>query len=388
MKERIKTFWFLCLIMWFLCSCGGAEPARDTTSAITSPYDTPARTGAGQDREYLVDGEFTTEVDAASVRATAPVSTEFQPDTPDVFFIGRLEGLPSESEVEVRWTRATEGEPFHISRVSASGNYVVLSRFSLAREALPAGSYWVVVMVNGEIGGKRSFRVVDRRDGAMLSVKELKVALSVDDNQRAVDPTNSIPRGVKKVHASFFVNGVEPGAGIRVSWYRDDNLIDEMDIESGGAKRYSAVFEQKKALPIGDYAVEVEVLGNMLARRTFYVGDTSGKPVIDQAGLGTKLGKNRLPSNIKTSFRPGTRSIKCGVQFAFVPDNSKVEVKWVSMANGAEDVLHISEVTIKKGGPSSIGLGWNPGKKLVTGPYKALIAVNDVVYRELPFTVK
>ena len=366
--------------------CGGAQET-ETASEVTSPYDNPSRREGGAS-SMLVDAEFTTDVDQASMTAAAPVSVEFLPDTQSIYFLGHLRDLPEESDIEVRWTVATEGEPFHVTHSIGRGTFTALSKFSPDTEELTPGEYWVIVIVNGQVAGKRQFRIVNRRGGAMLSVKELKVALSVDEKHRAVSPSTSLPRGCKKIYASFYVNGVEPGATIRASWYRDDDLIDEVDIESTGEARYSAVLERSGALPIGDYAVEVDVLGDMFARRSFYVGDSSGSPVIDTAGLGLKLGKNQLPKEQKTTFKPGTKNIKCGIQFAYLPDNSKVAIQWVSMVGGTEEVLHVSEATIKKGGATSVGLGWKPGKKLPSGPYKAMIDVNDVTRKELPFTVE
>ena len=368
-------------------ACGGKTPTEDTV-AFSGSEASAMETHGGDASTFLSDAEFTTAVDESSMTSAAPVSTEFLPDTPDLFFLGKLVGLPAESEIEVRWTRATEGEPFHISRSSGSGNFTVLSHFSPKLDELKPDTYWVVVLVNGEVDGKRSFRIVNRRGGAMLTVKELKVALSVDDSGRAVAPSNSLPKGSKKIYASFFARGVEPGATIRVKWYRGEAMIEENDLESTGEKRYTAALAQKKPLSVGDYMVEVEILGDVFATRTFYVGDSSGSPVIEAAALGVKLGKNRMPQPAKTSFNPGTRSIKCGVQFAFVPEGARVLVKWISLVGGGEDERHVSETNIKKAGESSVSVVWNPGQKLAKGAYKALIVVNGVMLKELPFSVQ
>ena len=77
----------------------------------------------------MVDGLFTTEVDEASLQPETPANTEFLPGVEKLFFLGELTGLPAESEIEVRWTRSTEGEPFYATRATGSGSYKVLSRF-------------------------------------------------------------------------------------------------------------------------------------------------------------------------------------------------------------------------------------------------------------------
>ena len=366
--------------------CGGSEKINETPSSFQDPYQQPS-TVSEHSESYMVDGEYTVEVDDASLTSSAPVSTEFLPDTPKIFFLGKLAGIPVESEIEVRWSRSTQGEPFHATRAIGSGDYTVLSHISPKREELSEGEYWTIVTVNGRDVGKRSFRITNRRSGGMMRVKQLEVALSVDDKHQAVSPSKSLPKGIEKVYASFFVSGVETGATIRVKWYRgEDNLIEEADIESEGEKRYSSALSQKK-LPIGDYSVEIEVEGEVFAQRSFYIGDSSGQTIIEKAALGTKLGKKQLPTKARQSFKAGTKTIKCGIQFAYIPDGSKIEVSWVSMATGQEDTLHTSKVDIKKGGYASVGLGWNPGKKLTKGAYKAVVLVNDVKRTELPFTV-
>ncbi len=375
------------LIMTFLLGCGSASPQPEMAPGPEVSDDTVGAEPKSDSR--LLDAEYTTEVDTSSLTAAAPVSTEFLPDAPEIFFLGKLSGIPADSEIEVRWSRSTQGKSFHTTRATGSGNYTVLSRFSPQKEPLSDGQYWTIVSVNGKEVGKRSFRIVDRRSGGVVSVKQLKVSLAVDEKNNAVSASNSLPKGVKKIHASFYVLGVEEGATIRVKWYRDeDDLIDEADIESFGEKRYSTPLQRNKSLAIGDYVVEVEILGEVFARRSFYVGDSSGRPVIDQAALGTALGKDQMPKRAKTAFKQGTRQINCGVQFAFVPENSAVEVSWVSLAGGSEDVLHISHVSIKKSGTSAIGVGWKPKKKLPQGPYKAVVSVNNVAYKEIPFVIE
>ncbi len=229
----------------------------------------------------------------------------------------------------------------------------------------------------------------NRRSGGVLRVRKLLTspALEVQTNV-AIKPTSSFRKRIKKVYASFTVTGLEAGGTIRVLFYRDESLIEEFDIESEGEKRYAAALENPKGLARGDYAVEVEVEGDMFARRTFFVGDTNIGPAVERAALGTALNRNRMPKRQKKVFKRGTPAIRCGLSLLSLPDDATVEVQWVALKDNGEKLLHTTETKVQQGGSSTVGMTWKPGGKLSLGPHKAVILVNKRKLEELPFIVK
>ncbi len=221
------------------------------------------------------------------------------------------------------------------------------------------------------------------------SVKELKVTEAVEVlSNKAINPKKSFRSGVRKIYASFKVNGVGSGGTIRVLWYRDEELFLEDDIECEGEKRYAVPLEKRKKLSGGDYAVEVEVDGEMFARRTFHVGGSNVSPVIEHAALGGTKGKNRIPRRAKTVFKSNVRAIRCGVRFLDLPENAKIEVKWVLFEDEGEKLLHTSNTEVKKGGTSNVTLDWKPEGDLTPGQHKAVVLLGSRKMWELAFTVE
>ncbi|MCP4679312.1 MAG: hypothetical protein GY854_28255 [Deltaproteobacteria bacterium] len=229
----------------------------------------------------------------------------------------------------------------------------------------------------------------EEKRGERKSVKALKVTEAVEvRSNTAINPKQSFRTGVRKIYASFQVNGVGPGGTIRVLWYQDDELFREDDIECEGEKRYAVPLERGKKLTNGDYAVEVEVDGEMFARRTFHVGGDNVSPVVEYAALGGTKGKNRIPKRAKTVFKSNVHAIRCGVRFLDLPDNAKIEVQWISFEDEGEKLLHTSNTEVPKGGTSNVTLDWKPEGDLTPGPHKAVVLLGGRKMRELAFTVE
>ena len=372
-------------------ACGGAPAETETpvSATVSESASAPAKSGV-----VVQDLTFTTAVDGSGTRAVAPAAKEFLPDTEAVYLVASLEKLPPESDIEVRWAEALMGPPISVTHEEGSGAHTFSSRFALAKfaaaEKNPVGEkVLALIFVNGEQVGSASFSISDRRSGGMLRVKELAVSTAVEaDTNLPVQSSRSFRKGTKKVFASFYVGGLEPGATIRVRWLNEDNIVQEDDIESEGEKRYVANLESKKGLAFGDWAVEIDVLGDVLAGRSFYMGDESGGPAVEEAALGSKVGKNRMPKKAMTVFNTKPGAIHCGIRFLYAPAGAKVEIRWISMAEGTEDVLQTTETTVSKEGATTVGMAWRPGKALKAGPYRAIIDVDGTKVQELPFEIK
>lgn len=371
-----------------LSGCGGAGQGASVRGQGSAERGEPGVADEGP-RPLFSRVDLTTAADEKRHVATAPPSTEFLPDTKQIFLIGTLDTSPGDAQVEVHWFKAEENEPLYISREPVSEDNVVMSRFRPSGDSFASGDYHVLVYVADKETTNVNFRVTDRRSGGRLRVKELSVAEAVEvQTKQAINANTSFRSGVSKIWASFYVGGLEEGATIRVVWYRNDDLVKEDDLESEGEKRYAVAFEQGKGLANGEWAVEVEVEGEMFARRTFHVGGSNIGPVVDRAELGLALGKNGMPKKEMSEFKKGTSKIHCGMRILDMPDDSTVEVVWVYLKDGGEDVVHSTETKIEQGGTSTVSSTWEPGGKLESGSYMAVISLNGRKMSEIPFTVK
>ncbi len=385
------------LSLWVLIACGGtSEKASSMHSSLgnnesSSDLET---THNKTDGPVLTQADLSVAIDASGLKVAAPHSTEFLPDTKTVYLVATLEKLPREADIEVRWTQSQMGSPLTVTHASGSNRHTFSSKFDLAKfvaaEKNPYGQQiQAQIFVNGSRVGGTSFIISDRRAGGMLKVKELSVSYSIEaETNQAVNSTQSFKKGTKKIFASFYVGGLEPGATIRVSWLHEGNLVKEDDIESEGEKRYVTFLDSGKALSYGDWTVEIDLLGDKFAERSFFVGDTSGGSAIEEAALGTSVGNDRMPKNPMTVFKTNSRAIHCGIKFLFASANSKVEINWTSMAEGSESILQTTSAVLKNDGPSSVSMAWRPGKGLKSGQYKAVIIVAGAKVQELPFEIR
>ncbi len=381
MSNRLEL---LVLVAWFVVSngCGGAGPS-DGAAQPVSPADRPK----SESLLTLSRADLTTAVDESSMTATAPTSTEFLPDTKEIYFIGTIEGLPAETKIEVHWYLESKREPLHVSQDVGSGTHTVLSRFRPAEDRFAINQYQVVVYAETTEVGLVSFRIADQQSGGRVRVKELSVTPAVEvRTNRALRPISSFHKGTKRVFATFYVSGLESGGTIRLLWHHDEELVREDDLECEGEKRYAVAFENRKRLARGDWGVDVEVRGEVFASRTFFVGDTGGGPAIDRAALGAKAG--RMPGRGKTVFKADSKVIHCGIRFLHASEDSKIEVRWISLGDDGEELVHTSSSKVNKDGKSTVGVTWKPDAALSPGPYKATIVVNTRKLEELAFTVE
>jgi hypothetical protein len=375
-----------------LVGCGGAkkhDEIPDGVQGTTGVY------ASDENEPVLTSAEIGAAVDVSGLKLATPGSKEFLPDTQTVYLVATAEKLPREADIEVRWTESTMGKPLAVTHHTAgSGTYTFSSNFDLgkfvASEKKPYGrQIQALVFVNNTKIGGNSFTISDRRAGGMLKVKDLNVSTSVEAGTNlAVNSSRSFRRGTKKVFASFYVGGLEPGASIRVRWSHDENMVKEDDLESEGEKRYAVLMESGKPLAQGDWKVEVEILGDVFAERSFFMGDNISGPAIEEASLGLSVGKDRMPKTPMTSFKTNSGAVHCGIRFLYADANSKIEIQWTSLVNDVENILETTSADVKKEGPATVNMAWRTGKSLKPGPYKAAIVVNGVKMQELSFVVE
>jgi hypothetical protein len=357
--------------------CGGAQEGGGDYSGE----------GESANQVVLKDAGFTTSFDNDEMQPMADTATEFSRSTGTIVFFGTLEGLPRGAQIEVQWKDTSSERPFFESRDEGSGTHTFASRFR--NSGLTDGQYWAVVYVNGAKVGDAGFRITEQVSSSGLTrVKSLAVSTGVSGSNEAQGASTSFPMGVKKLYATFHVGGIKEQSTMRVIWYLEGDVVEQTDIVFEGEKRYVSTYEQRKNLARGDYAVEVDLDGEVYARRTFYVGDSMAGPTIEEATLGTALGKKQMPKKAMTVFKKKTRAIHCGIRFISAPEGAEVTVEWIGIRDGQEQSLETTRTTVKNSGPGTVSMAWKPGGTLEAGPHKASISVNGQKLQEIAFTVE
>jgi hypothetical protein len=379
MSPRACTFAILTICLADAAGCGGAT-AEPTAPAIApgAPASTPTMTGA----------ELTSAVDPTTGEAAAPISADFPRETQQIYLLARLDGLPEGAEIEVRWIPPTSPEPLYVSHSNAVGSHALQAKLLAPSSGFAPGEYRVFVYVNGARLGSVPFRV-GQAESRWTGVRELNVSTAVEvGSHKAIEPRSSFHAGAWKIFATFLVRTADPNPFVRVSWYRGEALLFANDLECGGDVRCFDVYETKKKITAGDYAVEVDVNGEMLARRTFAVGEEPIGPVLDRAALGVAAGKPTMPKSSKAVFKGGVRGLRCGVRLFALPEVAVVRVQWIALGDGGEALRGSSQSTVEGGGTRIAVLDWEPGEVIPAGSYKAVILLGERKLDELAFTVE
>ncbi|MFO8070832.1 MAG: hypothetical protein R6V85_03055 [Polyangia bacterium] len=361
-------------------SCGGAAP--ESVAPVEEPEPPAAVT--------MTEPELTSEIDPAGGLPAREVADTFDEEVGRIFLVSTLENLPVDSEIEVRWMVSRLDEPIHVSRVTASGTHRLTARLAPRESSFDPGEYRAVIYVNDEQLGEKEFRV-GIAGSRWTGVRGLGISQAVTafDNE-PIKPTTSLHAGVTRVYATFRVDTDDPRPYVRVTWLRDGGVLMENDIECGKEVRCVDVYEHRKSIPEGNYEVEVEVDGDVLAGKTFHVGGKPVAPVLGFAALGPARGRKRMP---RSSIGPVTlpkkklaKGVRVGFELLTLPREAEVEVEIIAVESG--ETLHTSELEYSGGGDKSEVVDWKPETPLEPGRYKAVIRLGKRVMEELGFVVE
>jgi hypothetical protein len=336
----------------------------------------------------MSEPELTTDVDPDTKRPAAEVTTAFTEDTEQIFLVATIDNLPSETEVQVKWISHLKDEPIYVSRMTATGTLQLVAKLLPPMGRFEPGDYQAIVFVGKQRLGKASFRVgaVETR---WTGVRELNLSGAVAAfTNKAIDSRTSFHQGITRIYATFLVRTDDENPFVRVTWLEDEEPFLENDIECGGEVRCMDLYDTKKPIPGGQYAVEVDVNGDVLARKTFHVGGKPVGPVIDFAAVGAAKGKKRMPrwSAEPATLKAKTRGVRVGFRLLTLPDEARVRVEWISVDSGEE--LYVNEVEFTGGGEKSEVVDWEPESPLEPGDYMAVIKLGDRVMEELGFTIE
>lgn len=234
---------------------------------------------------------------------------------------------------------------------------------------------------------------VDGRDGGdrgWTGVRELFVSSAVTAwTTKPIEPRESFPAGTKRVYATFLVRTTRSSSPyVRVAWLEGERELSSGVLECGGDVRCVDAYEKGKRIPDGDYEVEVQVDGEVMARRGFHVGGAPMSPMLDHVALGVARGKKTMPPRHSDTFQARTSGMRCGVRIANLPEEADVGVRWVLAAEGGDEEKFASGEKLAGGGTRTAVLDWPVEGDLAPGRYKAVVEVGSRKLAEVGFTVE
>ncbi len=361
-----------------LCSCGGAgTKVQDVTAHPVAQPGEPAMAGA----------VLTTAVDSNSESA-APASTDFGRNTERIYLIAELTDLAPDTEIDVSWSSMKGGEPLHRSTDTGSGDHKLVADIRAPSGGFEVGDYQVFVYANNARLGHASFHIGGKAKD-WTGVRGLMVSSAITAwTNEAIDPKSSFSRGTKRIYAVFQVRTDKPSPFVRVTWLRGEKELAVNDLECGEVRCVDS-YEKGKQVPLGDYKVEIDVNGEVMARRSFHVGGDSVSPMLMHAALGVAKGKKkRMPKRHNEVFKGPTSGLRCGVRISNLPDEAVVRVTWIAVTDSGEEEKHKAEEIVKGGGSQTAVVDWPIDGALEPGRYKAVVNLGSRKLEELAFTVK
>ena len=179
-----------------------------------------------------------------------------------------------------------------------------------------------------------------------------------------------------------------PNPYVNVFWLKDGRELSSGVLECGGDVPCVGAYEKGKQIPDGDYEIEVQVGGEVMAQRSFHVGGTPMSPMLDHVALGVAKGRKAMPKRHSDTFKARTSGMRCGVRVAALPDEATIRVRWVLAAEGGDEEKFVSEERVAGGGTRSAVLDWPVESDLAPGRYKAVVEVGSRKLAEIEFTVE
>jgi hypothetical protein len=240
--------------------------------------------------------------------------------------------------------------------------------------------------------GDNAAPAVDGRDGGnrgWTGVRELFVSSAVTAwTKKPIVPAASFPTGTNRIYATFLVRTKSASPYVNVFWLEDGQELASRVLECGGDVRCVDAYEKGAQIPDGDYEIEVQVGGEVMAERSFHVGGSPMSPMLDHIALGVAKGKKAMPTRHSDTFQAKTSGMRCGVRIAALPDEATVKVRWVLAADGGDQEKFVSEEKVQGGGTKTAVLDWPVESDLAPGRYKAVVEIGSRKLAEIEFTVE
>jgi hypothetical protein len=208
---------------------------------------------------------------------------------------------------------------------------------------------------------------------------------------KAKRPSAEFEAGIKKLYATFQVDGAQEGSSATVRWLRNGVAFHEQEIEVDPEGRFGAELEAPGGIPDGSYSVSVLLGGADEVTAGFTVGDAASGPRVDRLLFGHALGDDNLPETDVTAFSRDDDAVRCGLRFLDLKAGSEITVQWFAVAEGGGDpvLMYTTKSAVPSGGSGTMGAEWRqPDDGFEPGSYKVVVIVGGETLAESGFTVE
>lgn len=145
------------------------------------------------------------------------------------------------------WTLGTDGSTF----VSLASD-----------EALPAGEYTLVLLVEGDVFQEGQFKIIEPSD----LIGDIVFAPAVDGDGMPISATETFASGTQVVYATFEYSGIAANQAFSAVWYQDGKEISRSEETWRGTESGHSwvMLGNKEGLVAGQYDLELSVDGKVV----------------------------------------------------------------------------------------------------------------------------
>ncbi len=249
----------------------------------------------------LSEATMCLDVDADS-RPVDPTS-QFAPDTPEIFCSVKLSNAPPNTEVLSEWVYV-RGEVEELTdhvidtfAVTTDGTRYLQFSMTMPDAGWPLGEYALVLYVDGKEEVSVPFTVRDEDpawtttpttdDAEGPAISEATMALGVDANSKPVDPTTHFRTDTPEIFCSAKVSNAPANTEVMSEWIYlhgeveglTDHVIDRyaLTMEGTGYVEFSLTIPDA-GWPEGEYALVLYLDGQEAVSLPFTVSDTAAAP--------------------------------------------------------------------------------------------------------------
>ncbi len=211
-------------------------------------------------------------------------TTEFAPNSPEIFCSVKLSNAPGDTEVRSEWIYV-RGELDGVTdytidtlTISSEGTRYVEFSLGIPDNGWPVGEYMLMLYIDGKEKESLPFTV----EGAPISVTNPTMAQGVDSENRPVNPTSSFAPDSQAIYCSVYLANLPPDTFSRSEWYylhgSGLNLTNhlfsshETTFPAGSGYEWFRLNQPESGLfPRGEYAFILYLEGSQVLYMTFSV---------------------------------------------------------------------------------------------------------------------
>jgi hypothetical protein len=367
------------------------------------------------------------------------VTETFPSDQKIIHAVVTLEDAPKDTQVRAVWQvvdagdSSQNGDTIDSAEVTTDGSRNV--DFTLEpNNPLPAGTYKVVVYLNGKKNQSLEFTIEGERPapaptaapeqptappaqpttapaptaapagGSELITAAVMAQDVQGDNFDPVGVTNTFPASQPVYHAVVTIENAPDGTAFKANWKVVDigsagtpgQSMGEYTITAGGSRNLDFSFKPDNQLPPGQYQVEIYVNGSLARTLDFTVQPSQPTPaaklsgyILDVTFAKDVQGSNLDPVNTTTVFNPGD-TIHAVVATNNAPKDTQFKADWyvVDIGDASQANKLIASSVLSASGTRNLDFKLTPTSSWPSGTYRVEISVNGQVEYTGEYTVQ